>query len=315
MGKKRTDFQKGAILRMAAYAEKLREYRKIREPDKEKIGELVKKARGPSRSLRQFADEIDVNPSTVSKVENNKATGISDEFLVKVAEHADSDSGVTLEILLSANGMERDRRLSFRAKADEFERVSSDIIKNELFRGNYYATNASDMDIFLFGRIGRPSLMLRTDALGENESIWLFSCSYSIEEEDERRGMTMAAIIITERVSAIMSSFYCGNGEIGKWSLLLNSRKAFDECKRRLEKRFEGRKIRDLISLILVDEEKRYVVDEWYIPSEKDEIKVFPGEPPEEKSQDYPLEGQLTFDDYMHLGEYINIEKFEEGNE
>ena len=304
--------EKGAIKRMAEYAERLKEFRRVREPDKEKVGALVKQARGPSRSLRQFAEELEVSPSTVSKVENDKATGISDEFLANVAEHADPNSGVKLEDLLSANGMERDERHTFRAKADEFERVSARVIKDELFRAKYNATDASDKGLFLIGRIGRPSLMLNTNALGKENSVWVFSTSYSLEEADEMRRVSMAAMMITERISAIMSSFYCGNGEIEKWSILMNSRKAFEDCKNRLERRFEGRKIKDLISLILVDENEQYVVEEWFIPSEKDEIKVFTGEPPEKIIHDLPLEGQLTLEDFMRFEEYIQIDKKED---
>ena len=306
------DNEKGAVKRMAAYAERLSEYRRVREPNKEAVAELVKKARGPSRSLRQFAGELNVTPSTVSKVENNKATGISDELLANIAEHASPESGVSLDDLLSANGMERDRHLTFRSKAAEFERQSASIIKDEMFRTDYKATDASGLDVFIYGRIGRPILMLKTDALDDKDSLWLFSCMYSLEDNGERRGITAASMMITDRISAIMSTFYCNTGEIGKWSILMNSKRAYDECKRRIERRFEGRRIKDLISLILIDEEKGYVIDEWTIPSEKKEVSIFSGEPHEAAGQREPEEGQLTFEDYMHFSEFMSNE---EGNE
>lgn len=81
---------------------------RVREPNKEKLAELVLRAKGENRSISAFARECEVSTSTLSRLinmETSKAN--SDDLILSIAENADPESGVTLEDLLDAHGLAR----------------------------------------------------------------------------------------------------------------------------------------------------------------------------------------------------------------
>lgn len=74
--------------------------------DKDKFAELVKQAKGPNRTMQQFASDMGVQPSTLSRIVNLKNESPSSLKLLKdIALYADRNSGVTIEQLLECNGM------------------------------------------------------------------------------------------------------------------------------------------------------------------------------------------------------------------
>ena len=92
--------------RLMAYMEKLSQYVRIHDPDKDRLSELVIKAKGPKRSMRKFAEDIGVNPSTLSRLVNQKTAGANtDRLIAEIAAHADPESGVTFEQLVEAHGL------------------------------------------------------------------------------------------------------------------------------------------------------------------------------------------------------------------
>ena len=89
--------EEGLRRRLMTYMEKLSQYVRIHDPDKDKLSELVVKAKGPKRSMRKFAEEIGVNPSTLSRLVNQKTAGAStDKLIAEIAAHADPESGILL---------------------------------------------------------------------------------------------------------------------------------------------------------------------------------------------------------------------------
>lgn len=81
------------------------DYIRTGKADLEALSQLVLNAKG-SRSMNDFANECEVNTSTISRIINMKnTTACSDEVLVAISKAADPASGVTLEKLLAANGM------------------------------------------------------------------------------------------------------------------------------------------------------------------------------------------------------------------
>lgn len=81
-------------------------YIRMREPEKEALGQLVERAIGEKRSLTEFAELCGVSPSTISRIVNGKfTTPISDCTILAIAENADPDSGVSLEDLLAVHGL------------------------------------------------------------------------------------------------------------------------------------------------------------------------------------------------------------------
>ena len=73
--------------------------------DKEKFSSLILKAKGPKRTIRAFAEEIGVAPSTLTRIINKQNKGKSSYALLeKIAKHAYPQANVTLEKLLDVNG-------------------------------------------------------------------------------------------------------------------------------------------------------------------------------------------------------------------
>ena len=60
----------------------LSEYVRISTPDKDRLAELVVRAKGPELSMSQFAKKCEVNPSTLSRIVNKKTTGKNSEYLI-----------------------------------------------------------------------------------------------------------------------------------------------------------------------------------------------------------------------------------------
>lgn len=81
-------------------------YTRGKPVDKERLAQYLEAAKGPGRTMKQFAEECNVNPSTLSRIANKKLVGASSETLMQaIFEHAASNSGFTLDELMDANGM------------------------------------------------------------------------------------------------------------------------------------------------------------------------------------------------------------------
>lgn len=81
-------------------------YIRVRDTDKDQLSKLVMKGKGVGRTLNEYADVCGVNVSTLSRIVNKKNSGPSaDRLIAKLALHADSSSGVTIEQLLEAHGL------------------------------------------------------------------------------------------------------------------------------------------------------------------------------------------------------------------
>lgn len=156
---------------------RLQDYERTGNPNKELLAKLVTLAKGP-RSMRQFADELGVNPSTLSRIVNQKtASSNSDELILAISDHADPESGVTLEMLMVAHGMTKIG--SPRAKMILFR----NIITGELTsRG--YSIRLGD-EPYLESVLGtcRIAIDIRTNALGCENGAWLFDFWGLFDEE------------------------------------------------------------------------------------------------------------------------------------
>lgn len=76
---------------------------------KELYKELLEKAIGKDRNAYQFAVEIGIAPSTITRIlKGNNKRASSRDVLELIAEHAAPGSNVTLEALLLANGLPLD---------------------------------------------------------------------------------------------------------------------------------------------------------------------------------------------------------------
>ena len=102
--------------------------------DPEALSDLVAAAMG-KRSQRQFASDMGVNVSSVSRILNGKVSEVSDILLAKIAANADPASGVTIEKLMAAQGMvEAESRAQLGKKYEESCRR---IFSDELLKRGY----------------------------------------------------------------------------------------------------------------------------------------------------------------------------------
>ena len=93
--------------------------------------------------MRQFAEEIGVNASTLSRIVNKKTAGAnSDSLIADIAAHADKNSGITFEMLMQAHGMENavGRGNSYLRYEREIERSLKSILIDALLVRGYSVT-------------------------------------------------------------------------------------------------------------------------------------------------------------------------------
>lgn len=87
--------------------EELRTYQQIRTPDMADLANYVNKAKGPERSMAQFAEDTQIGASTLSRIVNGKITRpLSKEVIIKIFEcRANPEDEYLLEALARANGL------------------------------------------------------------------------------------------------------------------------------------------------------------------------------------------------------------------
>ena len=90
--------------KLGRYFLKLQSAYRTGQGDPEALIDLVAAAMG-KRSQRQFASDLGVNVSSVSRILSGKVSEVSDILLAKIAANADPASGVTIEKLMAAQGM------------------------------------------------------------------------------------------------------------------------------------------------------------------------------------------------------------------
>ena len=237
--------------RLMAYVERLREFKRAREPDKDRLSDLIIKAKGPKRSMRKFAEELGVDASTLSRLINQKTTGaINDKLLAAIAAHADPDSGVTIEALIEANGMvPKDARYQ---SEEAFEKACRDIIIAELEKRGNKVESAESERLKGAGFMMEYDFALQTDALKNGNGKWYFEC---------KRPIPVGAGRLMQWLTMTMSLFYCGAVDAERGSIVVDRREVF----KMLCERCKDVSIPDELSIILVDIQNQCVVDEFML--------------------------------------------------
>ena len=202
--------------------ERQRKYVRVRDVDREKLSELIIKAKGPSRSIRAFAEELGVNPSTLTRIINMQNKSYSkDSLIVSIAEHADPDSNVTLEMLMDAHGIRERSTVETSEYHAVFEKRMRQVIFDELITRGCTVQN-----VLLDAPVGRfrYDMVLETDALG-GLSKWAF----------EFKAVTvnfMGLGNVRNWISRIMECFYLNKGEIRRISLVVENKEVFEKLKK-----------------------------------------------------------------------------------
>ncbi len=233
-------------------------YIRVKDTDQETLAELTIKAKG-GRSLSKFARECGVNPSTLSRLVNQKNSGPCADTLIKaIADNAESDSGVTLDMLLEAHGLasvivrgaenagsaKMIRQVADQVRDEAFGREVGDIIINSLIRKGYTVRLEQG------NRHGNFDISIETDALHDiGVGTWLFEI---------KTGIYSSGIRSLDKLfqKLYFNSLYDEGKAV---SLVIADRQAFEV----IRKKYRGIEIYDYVSVILVDRINRWVADEF----------------------------------------------------
>jgi hypothetical protein len=210
---------------MEEYAKR---YVRIGAPDKDKLAELVLKAMGPSRNQTEFAKELEVNPSTLSRIINKKNVGASsDELILAIAAHADPMSGITEEMLMKAHGMvievdERGRIGQSRYFMEKYtENVISAIASAILEQGASIEAADRDIRYRIVKGVGMMVDVLYKTSAVPDEGFWAFDvlrprlsqravagAGYRGVEYDRYRDFAMISRNIFDRIGRVLALKY-----------------------------------------------------------------------------------------------------------
>ena len=246
-----------------SYIDELRKYHRVTAPDKEVLSELVVRAKGAKRSMRQFATDCKVNPSTLSRIMNKKTQGAnSDVLIATIADNADPDSGVTFEMLMKAHGMALISDDSAIVVRLQYE-AAKKIILQELLRRSYSIKEGQEPWLSSF--LGRclVSLDIRTDALGKEGAVWIMEIwrMRPSEENDIER----ASDRLRQWLLMYIGMLNIDNRQVDRFSIVLSSRELYQIVAAEMDKY----SFKNDISLILIDVGEERVVEEYLVKMNK----------------------------------------------
>lgn len=261
--------EKGKALeqKLLYYYDLLEMYVRTSQPDKDLLSDLVTRAKGPSRTMKKFAEDIGTTPSTLSRIVNKQTRGANaDRLIAEIAAHADPESGVTFEMLMAAHGMTQKKR-PMRPER-EYELESKKIIINELYNRQYSMVDVENPEMQAAISRFRLDYSIRTNALHEGSALWGFEAAYIRDDKNSHGGMGLWSI--SSRLMRITSALYFDKNPYDRISVVISDKDAFELMKKRGAERLGGKILKDEFSVILIDMEQGCVVEEYIIPNEKE---------------------------------------------
>lgn len=244
----------------------LANYIRNRPPDKQKMAELVVRAKGASRSMRQFALDCGVNPSTLSRIVNLKNSGAcTDELIQKVAQNADPESGITFEMLMDANG-KVPQRMTGKYTSQEFatkEKAITDVLFKELLRRGYTISMLKEqIKHNALNYRYRTDWAVRTNAIsdGEKMELWEFEIWHTLI--DVENSVAHTVMKLRQKFLMVLGLYYAGTMHPQKMSFVLTDREIYD----RIIETLENIQFKDVFSIILVNLEESRVEEEYVFP-------------------------------------------------
>lgn len=241
----------------------LSEYVRISTPDKDRLAELVVRAKGPELSMSQFAKKCEVNPSTLSRIVNKKTTGKnSDALIFNIAENADPNSGVTFEMLMSAHGMKK-RNLNGKVDTEEyraFEKNASDLVLSEIIKRGYKVQVPMTPQVYnALNYHYRPDWEIATDAVTSDNTMgqWLFEFWTMLGTEQQ--AIRKQTIKLRQKLLMVLGLYYMDEVKADKLSFVVFNRKFYKLLKDTLE----GICVKPWITIMLFDMEQAQFIEEF----------------------------------------------------
>lgn len=278
------------------------EYVSVYVPDMPRIIEFVKQAKGPHRTMAQFAEalsaeeNVSISASTLSRiVNNNKAKPLSVELIKAMVNRADESDNISFSEFMRANGMvpkqeveEREARRRERgitypdnsAKRENKKREIRNIISEELnARGimtmilRRIPPKDNTADSLILGKY-RCDFVVRTQEI--EPKFWgfhLYNDYYDDDEKDIREKYLNADMIgeIQNRSCIFLTDLwepklYSDTGI--KNTFLFTARDVFEIFCNKLQ----NIKVNTNMSIMLIDLQERKIVSE--IPFKRRDEKV-----------------------------------------
>lgn len=241
----------------------LSEYVRISTPDKDRLAELVVRAKGPELSMSQFAKKCEVNPSTLSRIVNKKTTGKnSDALIFNIAENADPNSGVTFEMLMSAHGMKK-RNLNGKVDTEEyraFEKNAADLVLSEIMKRGYKVRVPMTPQVYnALNYHYRPDWEIATDAVTSDNTMgqWLFEFWTMLGTEQQ--AIRKQTIKLRQKLLMVLGLYYMDEIKADKLSFVVFNRKFYKLLKDTLE----GICVKPWITIMLFDMEQAQFIEEF----------------------------------------------------
>ena len=241
----------------------LSEYVRISTPDKDRLAELVVRAKGPELSMSQFAKKCEVNPSTLSRIVNKKTTGKnSDALIFNIAENADPNSGVTFEMLMSAHGMKK-RNLNGKVDTEEyraFEKNAADLVLSEIMKRGYKVQVPMTPQVYnALNYHYRPDWEIATDAVTSDNTMgqWLFEFWTMLGTEQQ--AIRKQTIKLRQKLLMVLGLYYMDEVKADKLSFVVFNRKFYKLLKDSLE----GICVKPWITIMLFDMEQAQFIEEF----------------------------------------------------
>lgn len=241
----------------------LSEYVRISTPDKDRLAELVVRAKGSELSMSQFAKKCEVNPSTLSRIVNKKTTGKnSDALIFNIAENADPNSGVTFEMLMSAHGMKK-RNLNGKVDTEEyraFEKNAADLVLSEIMKRGYKVQVPMTPQVYnALNYHYRPDWEIATDAVTSDNTMgqWLFEFWTMLGTEQQ--AIRKQTIKLRQKLLMVLGLYYMDEIKADKLSFVVFNRKFYKLLKDTLE----GICVKPWITIMLFDMEQAQFIEEF----------------------------------------------------
>ena len=241
----------------------LSEYVRISTPDKDRLAELVVRAKGPELSMSQFAKKCEVNPSTLSRIVNKKTTGKnSDALIFNIAENADPNSGVTFEMLMSAHGMKK-RNLNGKVDTEEyraFEKNAADLVLSEIMKRGYKVQVPMTPQVYnALNYHYRPDWEIATDAVTSDNTMgqWLFEFWTMLGTEQQ--AIRKQTIKLRQKLLMVLGLYYMDEVKADKLSFVVFNRKFYKLLKDTLE----GICVKPWTTIMLFDMEQAQFIEEF----------------------------------------------------
>lgn len=249
------------------------EYTRGKPIDKERLAQYLEMAKG-ERTMKQFAEECGVNPSTFSRIANKKFAGASSETLMRaIFDHAVSNCGFTLDDLMDANGMVPAG--SVRINEYRFQELSViDLITSEI-------TRRASAVVYLHKKLRlSKSMGYMPDVLYESESfdgngMWaldiIFASQFASRRDGDKqitkqRNRMMNRRRFFERLARYATIGYFHPEEVPqRFSFIILDKDFFED----IVTEYGEQKFRNDVSLVLVDVNKLKVTGEFIFPRQE----------------------------------------------